>query len=294
MKKMAINDNNKISKVNLNTEYTQQQVLIMGSQAMMSSGQPINIDALNAVFAMQGKIEKLNAEKSFNEALCKLQGEIAPITPDREVNFSASGGRVQYKTATISHILKSIQKNLLDNGFSLIHNYIHDEYSVETILSHKDGHNKSIKLKMLGQFGKISGMQLAQSQITYAKRTNMINLINLPIKDEFDNDDEDLTKNADKAAKEADAQRIKERAMDKILLDKVIEQVQKNMEVLQKRKTITDTMRIFRGKLDDQIELVTLRGSVEDKTIFFGFIDSFDEKENNSKAETLTEIPLGD
>lgn len=180
-----------------------QAILATGVQEMMQRGEKVDLELIRGIMEIQQGINDKQAERVFYADFARMQQEMGVIVTDKKVNF----GQTKYDYASISGIIQHIKKPLSNNNFSITHSSNKDGLS--TTLLHSGGFSVTCHTELEGNFGKITGMQLSQSLRTNAKRSNLINILNLSVTGEVDNDEQIITENAEDTQARVSAEQAK-------------------------------------------------------------------------------------
>lgn len=132
----------------------------------------------------------MKTSESINElaaALAAAQGQFTNPTRDRAVHVNMkAGGSYDFKYATLAEIRNVIRKPLAENGLCIMHGLAVDEGGTicVTRLQHASGQWVEIWMPVLVAEG--ANAQGWKSAVTYARRGNVVSLLDLA-----DDDDDD-------------------------------------------------------------------------------------------------------
>lgn len=144
----------------------------------------IDPDRLEKFMDLQFKLEERQAERAFNEAMSKFQGECPIIPKTKKVDFtSKSGNRTHYDYAPLDEIVFLIKPILQKNGLSFSFDIKNTELETVmlTTISHIDGFSKTFTYEFdkLHDDSRMNPSQRRKSAITFAKRGALENALGI-------------------------------------------------------------------------------------------------------------------
>lgn len=148
----------------------------------------VDVDKMERLLAMAERMEKIQSERQFAEALTALQGETIRVQARRKVDEKPDGS-CRYKFAAYEDLMAQVQPMLAKHGFSITFDTEVGDQRLTSIctLMHKGGHARQNKFAV--RYGKPPGSSDAQGDMStksYAKRGALCDALNISI--EHDND----------------------------------------------------------------------------------------------------------
>jgi len=136
--------------------------------------QGANIDVLEKLMGLQERWEANQARKAFDEAMAGAKAEIPTIVKNREVDFTSSKGRTNYRHEDMAEIARTVDPILSRHGLSYrfrVTSNVNEPVSVTCILSHRAGHSEETTLSAgRDDSGNKNSIQAVGSAITYLQR----------------------------------------------------------------------------------------------------------------------------
>ncbi|MBN9601838.1 MAG: ERF family protein [Afipia felis] len=136
--------------------------------------QGANIDVLEKLMGLQERWEANQARKAFDEAMAAAKAEIPTIAKNREVDFTSSKGRTNYRHEDLAEIARTVDPILSRHGLSYrfrVTSNVNEPVSVTCILSHRAGHSEETTLSAgRDDSGNKNSIQAVGSAITYLQR----------------------------------------------------------------------------------------------------------------------------
>jgi hypothetical protein len=137
-------------------------------------GQGASIEVLEKLMTLQERWEANQARKAFDEAMAAAKAEVPTITKNREVDFSSSKGRTNYRHEDLAEIARTVDPILSRHGLSYrfrVTSNISEPVTVTCILSHRAGHSEETTLSAgRDDSGNKNSIQAVGSAITYLQR----------------------------------------------------------------------------------------------------------------------------
>lgn len=131
-------------------------------------------ETLERLMALHERWEKSQARKAFDEAMAAAKSEIPTIIKNREVDFTSSKGRTNYRHEDLAEIAKTVDPILSKHGLSYRYratSNINEPVTVTCILAHRDGHSEETTLSAgRDDSGNKNSIQGVGSTITYLQR----------------------------------------------------------------------------------------------------------------------------
>jgi len=152
--------------------------------------QGLPIETMERLFALYQQRQADDARKQFFEAMTKFQSIVPPILKDRSVGYEAkSGGAVDYRYASLSHIVGTIKAPLAECGLSFRFEQedIEDGIKVTCIVTHIAGHSERTSMSgPADTSGKKNAIQSRGSSNSYLKRYTVGGALGLVIDEDDD------------------------------------------------------------------------------------------------------------
>jgi len=158
----------------------------------MARDPAVNIPALQALMAMQERLEERQAEREFNEAFIAMKPELPVIERDAKITYEAKGSKAgaAIAYATIENIDEQITPILQRFGFAPSYSTrMEGERLITTcILRHRGGHKTATDGPPLpcDSSGGKNSIQGWGSAMTYGRRYSLIDALNIRIKGKDD------------------------------------------------------------------------------------------------------------
>lgn len=131
-------------------------------------------ETLERLMALHERWEKSQARKAFDEAMAAAKSEIPTIIKNREVDFTSSKGRTNYRHEDLAEIARTVDPILSKHGLSYRYratSNINEPVTVTCILAHRDGHSEETTLSAgRDDSGNKNSIQGVGSTITYLQR----------------------------------------------------------------------------------------------------------------------------
>ncbi len=147
-------------------------------------------DTLEKLMALQERWEKNQARKAFDAALADAKAKIPIIGKNREVDFTSSKGRTNYRHEDLAEITRVVGPILAEHGLSYrfrTTSAANEPVSVTCIVSHRDGHSEENTLSAArDETGNKNSIQAIGSTVTYLQRYTLKAALGLAASDEDD------------------------------------------------------------------------------------------------------------
>ena len=133
-----------------------------------------SMETLEKLMALQERWEANQARKAFDNAMAAAKAEIPTINKTREVDFTSSKGRTNYRHEDLAEIARVVTPILAKHGLSYrfrTASPVNEPVTVTCIISHRDGHSEENTL-VAGRddSGNKNSIQGVGSTITYLQR----------------------------------------------------------------------------------------------------------------------------
>ena len=136
--------------------------------------QGADISILEKLMSLQERWEANQARKAFDEAMAAAKSEIPTIAKNREVDFTSSKGRTNYKHEDLAEIARTVDPILSRHGLSYrfrVTSNIGEPVTVTCVISHRAGHSEETTLSAgRDESGNKNSIQAVGSAITYLQR----------------------------------------------------------------------------------------------------------------------------
>jgi hypothetical protein len=163
-----------MSNVVAMNESTELSVMTPMDMLNKAVAQGANIDVLEKLMGLQERWEANQARKAFDEAMAAAKAEIPTIAKNREVDFTSSKGRTNYRHEDLAEIARTVDPILSRHGLSYrfrVTSNVNEPVSVTCILSHRAGHSEETTLSAgRDDSGNKNSIQAVGSAITYLQR----------------------------------------------------------------------------------------------------------------------------
>lgn len=133
-----------------------------------------SLDMVQHLMALSERWEDNQARKAFDEAISAAKAEIQPILKNREVDFTSTKGRTNYRHEDLAQIARQVDPILSKFGLSYrfrTSNALNEPVRVTCIISHRLGHSEENTLSgPRDESGNKNSLQAVGSAITYLQR----------------------------------------------------------------------------------------------------------------------------
>jgi hypothetical protein len=152
------------------------EISVMTPMDMLNKAvaQGADINVLEKLMGLQERWEANQARKSFDEAMAAAKAEIPTIAKNREVDFTSSKGRTNYRHEDLAEIARTVDPILSRHGLSYrfrVTSNVSEPVTVTCILSHRAGHSEETTLSAgRDDSGNKNNIQAVGSAITYLQR----------------------------------------------------------------------------------------------------------------------------
>lgn len=129
------------------------------------------------LLALQKEWEANEARKAFNEALAAARAEIPVIRKNKEVDFTSTKGRTNYRYEDLAEIARTIDPILAKHGLSYrfrTSSTPNEPVMVTCIVAHRSGHSEENTLAAgRDDSGNKNSIQAVGSTLTYLQRMTL-------------------------------------------------------------------------------------------------------------------------
>lgn len=149
-----------------------------------------DLDKIEKLMILKERYDANEAKKSYNQAMASFKTDPPKIDKDKTVGYSAGGGRVGYKHASLYNVTQKINAVLSAWGLSATWTTKQEgkQIAVTCTITHKFGHSESTTLSAeADNTGAKNGIQAIGSTITYLERYTLLALTGLAT---FEQDDD--------------------------------------------------------------------------------------------------------
>lgn len=144
----------------------------------MAVQQNADLDKLAKLMDLQERWEKNEAHKAFVQALADFKANPPQLEKNKQVDFQGrSGGRVNYKYATLDYVAKVLGQELSKHGLSFRWQTAQEQGKVRVtcFLQHAMGHGESVTLEgPADDTGNKNAIQQIGSTVTYLQRYTLL------------------------------------------------------------------------------------------------------------------------
>jgi len=137
----------------------------------LASGQGIEI--IDKLMDLQERWEQNLGRKAFDNAMADAKASIPPIVKNREVDYTSSKGRTNYKHEDLAGIARVVDPILAAHGLSYRYRTEVEDglIWVTCVMSHRDGHSEETRLPASrDESGGKNTIQALGSAVTYLQR----------------------------------------------------------------------------------------------------------------------------
>lgn len=132
------------------------------------------VEVISKLMDLQDRWQASHARRSFDEAMAAAKAEIPVIMKNREVDFTSSKGRTNYRHEDLAEIARTVDPILTKNGLSYrfrTTSQPNEPVSVTCVVSHRLGHSEENTLTAgRDESGNKNSIQAVGSTITYLQR----------------------------------------------------------------------------------------------------------------------------
>lgn len=132
------------------------------------------VEVLERLMSLQERWQAGEARRAFGEAMAAAKSEIPVIAKNREVDFSSSKGRTNYRHEDLAEIARTVDPILSKFGLSYrykVSSAPNEPVTVTCIVSHRSGHSEETTLTAgRDESGSKNSIQSIGSTVTYLQR----------------------------------------------------------------------------------------------------------------------------
>lgn len=142
----------------------------MIQQAIQSGS---GVDVMERLLALQERHDAFQARKAFDDAMADLRSTLPKISKSREVDFTTSKGRTNYKFEDLAEITEALSKPMSDVGLSFrwYTDNVQAGVKVTCRITHREGHFEETSLVgPMDASGNKNPIQAIGSAVTYLQR----------------------------------------------------------------------------------------------------------------------------
>jgi hypothetical protein len=193
---------------NLPAEATPMSMLQIAVQKGMDAA------TIKDLLALQKEYEANEARKAFNEAMAEAKSEIPVIHKNKEVDFTSSKGRTNYRYEDLAEIARTVDPILAKHGLSYrfrTSSNVNEPVMVTCIIAHRLGHSEENTLAAgKDDSGNKNSIQAIGSTLTYLQRMTLKASLGLSASTDDDGRGADDSARLPQAECDAFIKRIKE------------------------------------------------------------------------------------
>lgn len=147
--------------------------------------QDADVDKLKKLMDLQLRWEESQAQKDYVKAMTDFKKNAPEILKDREVDYTTSKGRTNYRHATLFNVTTTISEALSKYGLSASWKTDHNgKIKVTCRITHINGHFEETSLSAdPDSSGGKNSIQAIGSTVTYLERYTLLALTGLAAKD---------------------------------------------------------------------------------------------------------------
>lgn len=160
--------------------------MAMISQAVANGA---SIETVEKLMALQERYEAAQARKAFDNAMAEAKAEIPVIAKNREVDFTSSKGRTNYRHEDLAEIARTVNPILAKYGLSYrFRSSVEGAMvSVTCVVSHRAGYSEENTLTAASdESGSKNSIQAVGSSLTYLQRMTLKASLGLAASDDDD------------------------------------------------------------------------------------------------------------
>lgn len=162
----------KESKALVATNGTGESNPLMILQQAVAAGN-LSVEVMERLMGLAERYEKNVARKAYDHAMAAIREDLPTIIKDREVDYTSSKGRTNYKFEDLASVTKAVSPVMAKHGLSFRWRTSSDNgiVSVTCIISHADGHSEETTLHAKpDDSGSKNAIQAIGSAVTYLQR----------------------------------------------------------------------------------------------------------------------------
>lgn len=156
------------------------------------------VEVMERLLALQERYDAFNARKAFDDAMADLRKNLPKITKSREVDFTTTKGRTNYRFEDLAEITEALAGPMSAVGLSFRWYTDNEQGGVKVTcrITHRDGHYEETSL-----FGPVDGsgnknpIQAIGSAVTYLQRYTLKAAVGIAAS--HDDDAQEVSKKAE-------------------------------------------------------------------------------------------------
>src|SRR5690606_2025887 len=148
-------------------------VITPGEMIQQAIQQGSGVEVMERLLALQERYDAFNARKAFDDAMADLRSNLPKITKSREVDFTTSKGRPNYRFEDLAEITEALAEPMSAVGLSFRWHTDNVQGGVKVTcrITHRDGHFEETSLVgPLDATGNKNAIQAIGSAVTYLQR----------------------------------------------------------------------------------------------------------------------------
>ena len=133
----------------------------------------VDLTKLEGLMGLRERMEDRRAKQAFDNAIALAKGEIGPIVKNREVDFTTSKGRTNYRYEDFAAVAAAVDPALARHGLSYRFRSEQAGQKLRVIcrVSHADGYGEDTSLEAVNdESGNKNAIQAVGSAATYLQR----------------------------------------------------------------------------------------------------------------------------
>lgn len=150
----------------------------------------VNMDKMMQLMEWRKEMVADQRRAEFDEAMAAAKAEIPVINKNREVDFTSTKGRTNYKYEDLAEIARVVSPILAKQGLSYryrVTSNINEPVTVTCIVSHRAGHFEEVTLSGgRDESGNKNSIQAVASTLTYLQRMTLKAALGLAASDDDD------------------------------------------------------------------------------------------------------------
>jgi hypothetical protein len=170
---------------------------VLGMIERVARDPSVDIDKMNQLMGWRKEMIADQRRAQFDEAIAAAKAEIPVITKNREVDFTSTKGRTNYRYEDLAEIAKVVSPILSRHGLSYRYratSNVNEPVTVTCIVSHRSGHFEENTLCAgRDESGNKNSIQAVGSTITYLQRMTLKAALGLAVSNDDDGKQADST-----------------------------------------------------------------------------------------------------
>lgn len=148
-------------------------MLTPAQMVMQAIEQGAGVEVMEKLLDMQARWEAMQAKKAFDNAMADLRSNMPSIVKDKQVDFTTSKGRTNYRYEDLDTVSKALSPVMAGLGLSFRFRTESNSgnVTVTCIITHRDGHAEETSLSApFDTTGNKNAIQAIGSATTYLQR----------------------------------------------------------------------------------------------------------------------------